>query len=148
SEVLSNHNTGLYFEYTTPVVSTSVCVAERPLINWHRFATTTNPNRQGFSLIVSNAGDFTKHTIQRAPTKIWVRGIPAHGVLRIATPFKSVVLVATGPGISPCLTVILAKKVFCRNLWSALNPEQTFWKEIVDRVIDTDPKGVIHKLGQ
>ncbi|KAH6612737.1 nonribosomal peptide synthetase 12 [Boeremia exigua] len=150
SEVLSNHAVRLWFDYTTPVVGTAVRLAERPLIDWHGFATITNPktlknpNATGFSLIVSRAGDFTGRTIERAPTHIWVRGIPACGVLRIATLFKSVVLVATGSGIGPCLAVILAKKVPARILWTAPNPEQTFGKEIVDSVLDTDPNAVIH----
>lgn len=146
SEVLSNHAIRLWFEYTTPVVGTSVRLAERPLVDWHGFATITNqgPNAKGYSLIVSRAGDFTGRTIERAPTHIWVRGIPACGVLRIATLFKSVVLVATGSGIGPCLAVILAQKVPCRILWTAPNPEQTFGKEIVDSVKATDPHAVIH----
>ncbi|KAJ4983734.1 Linear gramicidin synthase subunit C [Stagonosporopsis vannaccii] len=150
SEVLSNHAVRLWFDYNTPVVGTAVRLAERPLVDWHGFATITNPktaknpNASGFSLIVSRAGDFTGRTIERAPTHIWVRGIPTCGVLRIATLFKSVVLVATGSGIGPCLAVILAKKVPARILWTAPNPEQTFGKEIVDSVLDTDPHAVIH----
>ncbi|KAF3005817.1 hypothetical protein E8E13_008103 [Curvularia kusanoi] len=150
SEVLSNHAVRLWFDYTTPVVGTAVRLAERPLVDWHGFATITNPktaknpNATGFSLIVSRAGDFTGRTIETAPTHIWVRGIPTCGVLRIATLFRSVVLVATGSGIGPCLAVILAKKVPARILWTAPNPEQTFGKEIVDSVLDTDPHAIIH----
>ncbi|KAF2034561.1 acetyl-CoA synthetase-like protein [Setomelanomma holmii] len=143
SEVLSNHAVRLWFDYTTPVVGTAVRLAERPLADWHGFATITNPNGKGFSLIVSHAGDFTGRTIERAPTQIWVRGIPTCGVLHIATLFKSVVLVATGSGIGPCLAVILAQKVPCRILWTAPNPEQTFGQEIVDSVRKTDPNALI-----
>jgi hypothetical protein len=144
SEVLSNHAIRLHFDYTTPVVGTAVRLAERPLVDWHGFATITNANSKGFSLVVSNAGDFTKRTIGRAPSHIWVRGIPTCGVLRICTLFKSVVLVATGSGIGPCLAVILAKKTPARILWTAPNPEQTFGQEIVDAVREKDPKAVIH----
>jgi amino acid adenylation domain-containing protein len=162
SEVLSNHAVRLWFDYTDPVVGTSVRLgeslynlfkwnihanflqAERPLCDWHGFATITNANGKGFSLVVSNAGDFTKRTIQTAPTHIWVRGIPACGVLRIAPLFRSVVLVATGSGIGPCLAVILARKVKCRILWTAPNHEQTFGKALVDEVLQTDPNAVIH----
>ncbi|XP_014556022.1 hypothetical protein COCVIDRAFT_27099 [Bipolaris victoriae FI3] len=143
SEVLSNHAIRLWFDYTTPVVGTAVRLAERPLIDWHGFATITNPEGNGFSLIVSRAGDFTGRTIERAPTHIYVRGIPTCGVLRIATLFKSVVLVATGSGIGPCLAVILAQKVPCRILWTAPNPEQTFGQKIVDSVKATDSQAVI-----
>ncbi|KAF2645841.1 nonribosomal peptide synthetase 12 [Massarina eburnea CBS 473.64] len=145
SEVLSPHAIRLWFDYATPVVGSSVRLAERPLVDWHGFATITNPKPgKGFSLIVSNAGDFTKRTISRAPSHIYVRGIPACGVLRIATLFKSVVLVATGSGIGPCLAVILAKKTPCRILWTAPNPEETFGKDIVDSVRSTDSKAIIH----
>ncbi|KAF1935033.1 hypothetical protein EJ02DRAFT_439505, partial [Clathrospora elynae] len=143
SEVLSRHAVRLWFDYTTPIVGTAVRLAERPLVDWHGFATITNPNGKGFSLIVSRAGDFTGRTIERAPTHIYVRGIPTCGVLRIATLFKSVVLVATGSGIGPCLAVILAQKVPCRILWTAPNPEETFGQEIVDSVRSTDPHAVI-----
>jgi hypothetical protein len=142
-EVLSSHAIRLHFDYATPVVGTSVRIAERPLIDWHGFATITNQTGKGFSLVISNAGDFTKRTIQRAPESVYVRGIPTCGVLRIATLFRSVVLVATGSGIGPCLAVILAKKIPCRILWTAPNPEQTFGKEIIDSVLDCDPKAVI-----
>ncbi|KAF2737762.1 acetyl-CoA synthetase-like protein [Polyplosphaeria fusca] len=145
SEVLSSHAVRLHFSYTTPVVGTSVRIAERPLGDWHGFATITNqgPNAKGFSLVVSNAGDFTKRTIQRAPSSVHVRGIPACGVLRIATLFKSIVLVATGSGIGPCLAVILARKIPCRILWSTPNPELTFGKEILDSVYECDPKALV-----
>lgn len=146
SEVLSDHAIRLWFDYSTPIVGTSVRLAERPLVDWHGFATITNegPTPKGFSLIVSRAGDFTGRTIERAPTYIWVRGIPTCGVLRIATLFRSVVLVATGSGIGPCLAVILARKIPCRILWTAANPEVTFGQDIVDSVMKTDPHAVIH----
>jgi hypothetical protein len=144
SEVLSNHAVRLWFDYTTPVIGTAVRLAERPLVDWHGFATITNPKTAANPNAKGRAGDFTGRQIERAPTHIWVRGIPTCGVLRIATLFKSVVLVATGSGIGPCLAVILAKKVPARILWTAPNPEQTFGKEIVDSVLDTDPNAVIH----
>lgn len=150
TEVLSNHAVRLWFDYATPVAGSAVRLAERPLIDWHGFAAIANPrtaqepNASGFSVIVSRAGDFTGRTIERAPTQIWVRGVPTCGVLRVATLFRSVVLVATGSGIGPCLAVILAKKVPARILWTAPNPEQTFGKKIVGSVTSADPNAVIH----
>ncbi|KAF2130168.1 gramicidin S synthetase 1 [Dothidotthia symphoricarpi CBS 119687] len=143
SEVLSTHAARLWFDYATPVPGSAVRLAERPLVDWHGFATIANPNGKGFSVIVSRAGDFTGRTIERAPTHIWVRGMPTCGVMRVNTLFRSVVLVATGSGIGPCLPVILAKKVSCRVLWTAPNPEQTFGKEIVNNVLERDPRAVI-----
>lgn len=143
-DILSPHAARLYFNYTTPVVGTAVRISERPLLEWHAFATIAKPNKKGFSLLVSNAGDWTSRQIKRAPTKIWVRGIPACGVLRIAPLFKSIVLVATGSGIGPCLPVIYAKKAPCRIFWSTPHPEKNFGGEIMKAIKDADPQAVIH----
>lgn len=112
-------------------------------MEWHAFATVTKPGVDGFSLVVSNAGDWTKRQIGRAPERLWVRGIPACGVLRIAPLFKRIVLMATGSGIGPCLPVLLAKKVPMRVFWSTPNPEQTFGEEIIASVKGADPDAVI-----
>jgi hypothetical protein len=144
SEVLSSTAIRLWFEYTTPMIGTSVRIAERPFADWHSVSTITNTDANGFSLLVSNAGEFTKRTISRAPTSIYVRGIPTCGVLRTTTLFKSIVLVATGSGIGPCLAILSAKKIPCRVLWIVPTPEETFGKDIIDRVLDCDPKAIIH----
>ena len=144
SEVLSKHAIRLHFDYTTPAIGTGVRISERPLVEWHAFATITRPGRTGFSIVVSNAGDWTKRQIERAPTKLWVRGAPAAGVLSIVPLFKRVVLVATGSGIGPCLPVIMAKKVPFRIFWSTPNPEENFGKEIINTIMEADPNAVIH----
>lgn len=143
SEVLSSHAIRLHFEYTNTYPGTAIRISERPLIEWHAFATVAKPGTDGFSLVVSNAGDWTKRQIGRVPSKLWVRGVPACGVLRIAPLFKSIILVATGSGIGPCLPVLLAKKVPMRVFWSTPNPEQTFGKDIMASVKGADPKAVI-----
>ena len=143
-EVLSSHAIRLHFNYCTPVPGTSVRISERPLLEWHAFATVAKPGEKGFSLIVSNAGDWTKRQIGRVPSSLYVRGIPACGVLRIVPLFRRVVLVATGSGIGPCLPIILAKKVPMRIFWSTPNPEDTFGEEICDAVRLADPDAVIH----
>ena len=143
-DVLSGHAVRLYFDYTTPTVGTAVRISQRPLVEWHAFATIAKPNEKGFSLLVSNAGDWTLNQIQNGPSKLWVRGVPACGVLRIAPLFKKIVLVGTGSGIGPCLPVIYAKKVPARIFWSTPHPEQNFGQEIIDAIYDADPGAVIH----
>lgn len=143
SEVLSSHAIRLHFSYTNTYPGTAIRISERPLMEWHAFATVTKPGVDGFSLVVSNAGDWTKRQIGRAPERLWVRGIPACGVLRIAPLFKRIVLMATGSGIGPCLPVLLAKKVPMRVFWSTPNPEQTFGEEIIASVKGADPDAVI-----
>ena len=144
ADILSPHAVRLYFTYTTPVVGTAIRLSKRPLMEWHAFATIAQPDAKEFSVLVSNAGDWTNSQIKQAPTRIWVRGIPACGVLRIAPLFRKIVLVATGSGIGPCLPVIYAKKVPARIFWSTACPERNFGGEIIKAVKDADPYAVIH----
>ncbi|KAF4624058.1 hypothetical protein G7Y89_g14114 [Cudoniella acicularis] len=143
ADVLSSHAVRLYFTYTTPAVGTAILLSERPLIGWHAFATIAKPSSSKFSVLVSNAGDWTKRQITKPPTKLWVRGIPACRV-QIAPLFRSIVLVATGSGISPCLPVTYAKRVPARIFWSMRHPEQNFGMEVVNAVKNADPDAVIH----
>lgn len=143
-DVLSGHAVRLYFDYTTPVVGTAVRISQRPLVEWHAFATIAKPGEKGFSLLVSNAGDWTSKQIQTGPSELWVRGVPTCGVLRIAPLFKRIVLVATGSGIGPCLPVIYAKRVPARIFWSTPHPEKNFGAEIIQAILDADQNAVIH----
>ncbi|KAJ4984956.1 amino acid adenylation domain-containing protein [Stagonosporopsis vannaccii] len=150
SEVLSSHAVRLHFA-SEVAPGQGVRLAERPLSDWHGFATITNgcgnnlnSDGKGYSVIVSRAGDFTGRCIDTTPTHIWRRGIPTCGVLRIATLFKSVVVVATGSGIGPCLSIFPYQQVAMRILWTAPNHEKTFGKSIVDDVRRRDPNAVIY----
>lgn len=150
SEVLSSHAVRLHFD-SEVAPGQGVRLAEHPLSDWHGFATITNgydnnldSNGKGYSVIVSRAGDFTGRTIDNAPTHIWRRGIPTCGVLRIATLFKSVVVVATGSGIGPCLSIFPYHNIAMRILWTAPNHQKTFGKSIVEDVRRRDPNAVIY----
>ena len=149
-EILSTHAVRLHFD-SEVAPGQGVRLSESPLGDWHGFATITNgrgnnpeSNGKGYSVIVSRAGDFTGRCIDNAPTHIWRRGIPTCGVLRIATLFKSVVVVATGSGIGPCLSIFPYQQVAMRILWTAPNHKKTFGKSIVDDVRRRDPDAVIY----
>lgn len=58
SEVLSSHAIRLHFSYTNTYPGTAVRISEKPLVEWHAFATVAKPGVDGFSLVVSNAGDW------------------------------------------------------------------------------------------
>lgn len=98
----------------------------------------------GYSLVVSRAGDWTTKQINNPPTHLWVRGVPCYGVLKISTLFRRVVFVATGSGIGPCAPVILAKRVPIRLLWTSPNVRQTFGDKLVDSILDASPNAVIY----
>lgn len=142
-EPLSNHAVRLYFDFCTPPPGRAIRISDSPLREWHAFATITEPGRAGFSIVVSRAGDWTGRLIESPPARIWTRGVPASGVLRMAPLFRRIVLVATGSGIGPCLPVILARRVPCRVFWSAPSPEKTFGRKIVDAILDADPDAVV-----
>ncbi|KAF4333619.1 non-ribosomal peptide synthetase [Fusarium beomiforme] len=147
AEVLSDHAVRLHFDYTVPVNGSFTRLSRRPLIEWHSFATIPNPqanhHARGYSLVVSNAGDWTRSCIQNPPSSIWVRGVPTCGVMRIATLFNRIVVIATGSGIGPLLGHIVHQSCPTQLIWSTSRPEETFGKELVGQVRDAIPDAVI-----
>ena len=143
SEVLSNHATRIHFDYTKVGTVMGIRLALHPLKEWHPFATIPAPDGKSFSLLVSNAGDWTKEQIQNPRNQYWVRGIPLSGVLRMAMIFRRVVVVATGSGIGPCLSMFIAHPMPCRLLWSTPSPLKTYGATIMDAVHQADPEAEI-----
>lgn len=146
---LSPHAVRIYFDYRSVRVGTGLRIARHPLADWHAFATITDPAQpRSFSLIISNAGDFTRSMIDSSPQHVWVKGVPVHGVLTIAPLFRRIVLVCTGSGIGPGLPVILAQRVPLRVLWSTRDPVATYGQGICDDVRRADPAAVIWNTSQ
>lgn len=152
-EKLSDHAARLHFDYTELDRCMGVRLATYPLCEAHSFATIPVPGR-GFYCLVSNAGDWTKRMIQESGgrTKIWVKGAPVYGVLRVAMAFKRTVLVGTGSGIGPLLSLLNDNAgLDCRVLWSTRAPGKTYGDEVVQAVKNADNNAVIHdtdKLGR
>ncbi|SJL05089.1 related to integral membrane protein TmpA [Armillaria ostoyae] len=142
-EVLSDHAVRMYFEYATPIPGSFVRISTDPLFEWHGFATMPEPDMKGFSLLVSKAGDWTTEMITNPPTKIWVRGIPATGVLTIAPLFKRILFVGTGSGIGPIASHIFAGKANHRLIWTAPNTRGTFGDHMVDQILEKSPDALI-----
>ena len=146
AEILSNHAVRLHFDYTTPVNGSFTRLSHRPLLEWHSFATIPNarPSGRGYSLIVSNAGDWTRKCISDPPSHIWVRGLPTCGVMRIATLFNRIVVIATGSGIGPVLGHIAHPSCPTQLIWSTKDPEPTFGSGIMRTIRRSIPDAVIH----
>ena len=145
-EVLSDHAIRLHFKYTTMPPFYGLKISDHPLTEWHAFATIPDDDGSGphgFSVVVSNAGDWTKQTIQSPPKKLWVRGCPLHGLLYTSRLFKKIVVVATGSGIGPCLSLFYADVTPRRILWSTPHPETTYGPTVVDAVLKADPDAII-----
>lgn len=138
---LSDHAVRLRFGYTRPVNGSFTRVSARPLLEWHSFATI--PETGGYSLVVSNAGDWTRGCIRSPPTHLWVRGLPTCGVMRITTIFNRVV-VATGSGIGPLLGHLGQPRCPTQLIWSTPSPEQTFGKAVLDTIRRSVAGAVVH----
>ncbi|KAH7176237.1 hypothetical protein EDB81DRAFT_836340 [Dactylonectria macrodidyma] len=149
AEVLSDHAIRLHFDYTVPVDGSFTRLSKHPLLEWHSFATISAPEPansrpKGYSLIISNAGDWTKAMIKEELTHIWTRGVPTCGVMRITPLFNRVILIATGSGIGPMLGHIQSPSCQIQLIWSTPRPEQTFGKDLCNVIKTQIPNAVIH----
>ncbi|MCJ1463180.1 hypothetical protein MMC07_001785 [Pseudocyphellaria aurata] len=142
-EVLSSHAVRIRFKYMKIGPVLGIRITHNPLKEWHAFASIPEADGSSFSLIVSDAGDWTRDQIVNPKSKYWVRGIPTTGVLRMAEVFKRVVIVTTGSGIGPCLSMLIGHPLDCRIIWSTPNPVQTYGESIVDAVAKADPQAMI-----
>jgi len=148
-ESLSKHAVRIWFDgYIKPI--RTIRLSYSPLLEVHAFATIPEPDgKRGFSSIVSSAGDWTKRFISNPPERIWIRDISSWGLLRICTMFNRIIVVTTGSGIGPCLSLFNSEyQVPCRIVWSTRNPEQTYGKKIVEAVLKADPRALIIDTGE
>ncbi|CAP60977.1 uncharacterized protein PODANS_2_13770 [Podospora anserina S mat+] len=104
----------------------------------------SHAGEKGYSVIVSKAGDWTSKIIANPPTHIYTRGTPQFGVMRVAGMFEPCVIVATGSGIAPCLSLFVQKPDHpVRIIWSTKSPLQTYGQDIIDLLYATDPRAII-----
>ncbi|PPQ74704.1 hypothetical protein CVT26_007555 [Gymnopilus dilepis] len=146
-EILSDHAIRLHFKYRPMQPFYGLKVSTRPLLEWHAFATIPDEDENGkingFSVVVSNAGDWTREMIMNPPKKLWTRGYPLHGLLYTSRLFKKIVVVATGSGIGPCLSLLYANVTPRRVLWSTPHPETTYGPKIMNAVLKADPDAIV-----
>lgn len=143
AERLSNHAIRLHFEEEVPHF-VGLRISDAPLREWHSFACIPSREGRGGSVLISDAGDWTRKTIKTPRPYYYIKGIPVTGVLCMAQIFRKVVIVTTGSGIGPCLGVMQdIPKTACRVLWSTPNPWQTYGEGICNTVLRVDPRAVI-----
>jgi hypothetical protein len=143
AEYLSNHVIRLHFkEMVLPFVT--LRISDAPLREWHSFACIPDLENGGGSMLISDAGDWTRKTIQAPKEYYYIKGVPVIGVLCMAQIFRKVVVVTTGSGIGPCLgTIQDIPKTACRVVWSTPSPWQTYGEEICNAVLRVDTQAVI-----
>lgn len=144
-EQLSEHAVRLNFKEPIHLFR-GLKISDKPWTEWHSFACI--PSRDGGlsggSMLVSNAGDWTKKTIRNPQSFYFTRGVPVLGVLCMAKIFRRVVIVTTGSGIGPCLGVMQdIPDTFCRVIWSAPRPLATFGSPIMEMIKAVDRNALI-----
>ncbi|EFQ32393.1 tat pathway signal sequence [Colletotrichum graminicola] len=163
AEAMSDHVVKLNFDYADVHYGQAVRLTDAPLRETHAFAVIPNPaaprtaddvekarqglsnaGKKGFSVLVSNAGDWTDKIIRNPPKKMWTRGVPQYGVLRVASLFEPCIVVATGSGIGPCLSLFVQKPDHpVRIVWSTQRPAETYGQAVIDTLYRADPDAVI-----
>ncbi|KAG9126456.1 hypothetical protein FRC07_003350 [Ceratobasidium sp. 392] len=124
-------------------------------LQWHAFSVaTTNFEKREFSLIVGRAGDWTTGLIhdsvaQRAPERLFIRGVNPPGFMHMHHAYKKVVTICTGAGIAPALPHIAQKTSDIFLVWIAKNHEKTYGKEVWDTVTSNLPQDqiLLHDTG-
>lgn len=140
----SNHVALTSFNYgVTPFAGSSTALSTNPLLEWHSFANVPSPDKEGFRLTISRAGDWTGKFISEKPDKIWVKGIPTAGVGNVDKLFNRVIWVATGSGIGPCLPHLLLNETPSLLVWATRNPEATYGEELVNEIKSVQPDAII-----
>jgi hypothetical protein len=145
AEKLSHHAIRLHFDEPVPLF-VGVRISDAPLKEWHSFACipSRDGGKSGGSVLISDAGDWTRRTIANPKPYYYIKGIPVTGVLCMARIFRRIVIVTTGSGIGPCLGVMQdIPQTFCRVIWSTPNPYRTYGHDIVHSVLEVDPNAVI-----
>jgi hypothetical protein len=140
----SNHVALARFDYgVTPFAGSSTTISRSPLTEWHSFANVPAPDRDGYRLTISRAGDWTGDFIDDRPSHVWVKGIPTAGVGNVDKLFKRVVWVATGSGIGPTLPHLLSQKVPAHLVWATRDPWATYGQDLVDEILAVQPRATI-----
>lgn len=144
-EPQSRHAIRLHFLHHNLPLCSAPRLSTSPLMEWHAFAGIPEASGVGFSVLVSGAGDWTRNLVANPPRKLWTRGIPVRGVLHVAPMFKKIVIVATGSGIGPVLSLLYARALDCRILWATRDPLETYKPNILEEVLRADPNAKIIK---
>ncbi|GAM83949.1 hypothetical protein ANO11243_019390 [Dothideomycetidae sp. 11243] len=145
-EPLSAHAARLHFRYREVSTCMAVRLTDSPLRETHAFATIPNyeEDEKGYSVLISNAGDWTKKIINSRPKHIYIKGAPTIGVMRVALMFKKVLIVATGSGIGPSMSLMQAHPDYpMRLLWSTKNPLTTYGNGVLRTVFRADPNAMV-----
>ncbi|KAH7075231.1 hypothetical protein FB567DRAFT_453081 [Paraphoma chrysanthemicola] len=158
AETISAREIKLAFPYANMPYTSTCRFSLSPLFEWHAFATIPSPDALSASIVISAAGDWTKTIVAHPPQRIWIRAPPTANFLSFTSVFNSVLLVATGAGIAPMLSLLaspaikrmLAARKKVRFMWCVYDsgaPHWAFAQEAI-RKVDPVPKILDSKAGR
>lgn len=123
-EEMSDRQVMLLFSYDDMPPMSTMRFSLQPLLEWHAFATipashasppsqqqlqasgSSKTKRRSASIIVAKAGDWTEQIIRNTPKYIYMRDLPTFNFLKGVRMFERVLLIATGAGIGPILSLL------------------------------------------
>lgn len=166
AHILSSH--ALRLTFPNPIHRFScLSISSSPLLEWHPFATFPSASGET-SMVISNAGDWTRDIIQFAvsqtnlPTtydahhkeinpsksvqlRFWIKPHPKAGVLSLSLLYPRILILTTGSGIGPALSSLLERPAsqFARLIWSTRSPLHTYGADIMALVRNADPEAIV-----
>lgn len=158
AEKVSARELKITFPYAHMPYTSTVRFSRSPLMEWHAFATIPSPDGFTASIIISQAGDWTRDIIASPPSTLWLRSPPAKNFLACVPLFSSLLLVATGAGIGPMLSLLLSPSIAAmraqgravRVLWCVYEPDAPHWGFVqqIIRAVDPAPRIFDSKKGR
>ncbi|KAF2847359.1 hypothetical protein T440DRAFT_520932 [Plenodomus tracheiphilus IPT5] len=146
---ISTREIKLTFPSANHPSTSTVKISRRPLSDWHAFATIPSPTSATATILISKAGDWTSNLITSPPTRLWLRNPPAQNFLALAPLFSSLLLVATGAGIGPVLSLLTSPAIrlmrtqrkLVKVMWTAYAPDAEHWAFVQERIrkVDAEP---------
>lgn len=137
----------LTFPYANMPYTSTARFSLNPVLEWHAFATVPSPDGFTASIYISAAGDWTKSILASPPSHLYIRTPPASNFLAVTPLFNSVLLVATGAGIGPMLSLFKSPAIAAmkaqgrtvRIMWCIYEPYAPRWAEVLGTIRAVDP---------
>jgi hypothetical protein len=147
ARIISSREVKLSFPYRNMPYTSTARFSLAPVMEWHAFATVPAPDGKTADIIISAAGDWTKNIMAHPPEKIWIRTPAAANFLAFAPVFNSLLLVATGAGIGPMLSLLSSPAIRkmrdegkqVRVMWCVFDPNALHWAFVQKVIRDVDP---------
>lgn len=147
TQLISSRELKLSFPFPNMPYTSTCRFSLSPIIEWHAFATIPSPDALSAHIIISAAGDWTKRIISSPPEHIWIRNPPAANFLAFSPVFNSLLLVATGAGIGPMLSLLTSPAIarmraqgrVVRVMWCVYDPNAPHWEFVQRTIRAVDP---------